>query len=61
MDRTILDKYRGRWVALRADGSVADDDEHLNDLLDRLEENHAVEVTVQRIPLADEPLFVGLR
>jgi hypothetical protein len=61
MDKTILDRYRGRWIALGDDGSVMADAAELDELFAVLDERQIDGTTIQRVPLADEPLFVGLR
>jgi hypothetical protein len=61
MDKAILDKYRGRWVAFDAEGAVMADAAEIDELFVVLDESAVVGTTIQRIPLEDEPLFIGLR
>ncbi len=61
MDQTVLRDYENRWVAVLADGSVFADADDLDALLTRLAELPAAKASIQRVPGADEPLFVGLR
>ena len=51
--------FRGRWVALDDTGNVVADSEELGALLGRLEAVGLRANTVQRVPGADDPLFVG--
>lgn len=61
MDETALRLYRNRWVALLDDGSVLADADNLDALLTLLADLPDAKASIQRIPAADEPLFVGLR
>jgi hypothetical protein len=61
MDHNALRDYEKRWVAVLDDGSVLADANDLDALLTRLAELPAAKASIQRVPAADEPLFVGLR
>jgi len=61
MDRSIAEQFRNRWIAVQDDGNVVADAETLNGLLVILETMPATQASIQRVPAADEPLFVGLR
>ena len=56
----IVELFRGRWVALDDTGNVVADSEELGSLLERLQAVGLRANTVQRVPGADDPLFVGL-
>ena len=56
----FVERFRGRWVALDDAGDVVADAEALATLLDRLESTRVRAHTVQRVPGADNPMFVGL-
>jgi hypothetical protein len=56
----LVERFRGRWVALDDAGDVVADSEELGSLLERLEAAGVHAHTVQRVPGADDPLFVGL-
>ena len=56
----LVELFRGRWVALDDTGNVVADSEELGALLERLERAGLRADTVQRVPGADDPLFVGL-
>jgi hypothetical protein len=56
----LVERFRGRWVALDDAGNVVADSEELGALLERLEAAGMHANTVQRVPGADDPLFVGL-
>ena len=61
MNQDVIERYRDRWVAIRDDETVVADAEDLGGLLRLLEMTPAEGASIQRIPAADEPLFVGLR
>ncbi len=61
MDQNTLQLYRNRWVALLDDGSVLADADDLDALLTLLAGLPDAKASIQRVPDADEPLFVGLR
>jgi DNA-binding LacI/PurR family transcriptional regulator len=61
MDMAILEKYRERWIALSVDGVVVADADEIDVLLNRLDEAGITGATIQRVPAANEPLFIGLR
>ena len=61
MDHNALRDYENRWVAVLDDGSVLADADDLDALLTRLAVLPAAKASIQRVPAADEPLFVGLR
>jgi ABC-type hemin transport system ATPase subunit len=61
VDRSVVERFRNRWVAIQDDGHVVADAETLDRLLETLEALPPAQATIQRIPAADEPLFVGLR
>jgi len=56
----LVELFRGRWVALDDTGNVVADSDELGELLERLEAVGLRANTVQRVPSADDPLFVGL-
>lgn len=56
----LVERFRGRWVALNDAGDVVADAEELGPLLERLEAAGLHAQTVQRVPAADDPLFVGV-
>ena len=56
----LVARFRGRWVALDHAGNVVADSEELGVLLECLEVAGVHAHTVQRVPGADDPLFVGL-
>jgi hypothetical protein len=60
MRAELVERFRGRWVALDGTGEVVADAEELGDLLARLESAGLRADIVQRVPAADDPLFVGL-
>jgi len=61
MDEQSLDQFRGRWVALSADGEVVADAAELDELLALVEcEGPRPDLVLQRLPEADTPMFVGL-
>lgn len=60
MRAELVERFRGRWVALDHAGNVVADSDELGALLERLEVAGVHAHTVQRVPGADDPLFVGL-
>lgn len=60
MRAELVERFRGRWVALDAAGEVVADAGELGDLLAQLETAGLRADIVQRVPAADDPLFVGL-
>ena len=60
MKRDLIEKYRGRWVAVNESGDVVANADELGTLLERLEELEITADTVQRVPGIGEPIFVGL-
>ena len=56
----LVERFRGRWVAVDDAGDVVADSDELGSLLERLEAAGVHAHTVQRVPGADDPLFVGL-
>jgi len=56
----LVERFRGRWVALDDIGEVVADADELGSLLERLEAAGVHASMVQRVPSADAPLFVGL-
>jgi hypothetical protein len=52
---------RDRWVATQSDGTVLTDAADLDGLLTKLKALPDSNASIQRIPAANEPLFVGLR
>lgn len=56
----VVERFRGRWVALDDTGNVVADSGELGLLLERLEAAGMRANTVQRVPGANDPLFVGL-
>lgn len=61
MNRSIIERFRNRWIAVQDDGNVVADAETLDQLLVVLETMPATQASIQRVPATDEPLFVGLR
>ena len=61
MDESALHKYRNRWVAVQDDGTIVADANDLDTLLIALQKLPDTKASIQRVPAADEPLFVGLR
>lgn len=57
----LVDRYRGRWVAVSEAGEVVADAEEV-DVLMRLVERDGPrpDLIVQRVPEVDAPLFIGL-
>jgi hypothetical protein len=60
MKRDLIERYRGRWVAVDESGDVVADADELGTLLERLAELGVTADTVQRVPGIGEPIFVGL-
>ncbi|MEK7425038.1 MAG: hypothetical protein AAB131_14505 [Actinomycetota bacterium] len=60
MRADLVERFRGRWVALDEAGEVVADAGELGTLLEYLESAGIHADTVQRVPAADDPLFVGL-
>lgn len=60
MKRDLIEKYRGRWVAVDESGDVVADADELEALLERLVELGLEADTIQRVPGVGEPIFVGL-
>jgi len=56
----LVELFPGRWVALDDTGNVVADSDELGELLERLEAVGLRANIVQRVPAADDPLFVGL-
>ena len=56
----LVERFRGRWVALDDAGDVVADADELGVLLDNLERAGVHAHVVQRIPSADDPMFAGL-
>jgi hypothetical protein len=61
MDPSLLEQFRGRWVALGDAGEVVADGDSMTDVHDVLRtvapDQH---VLVRRIPARGEPLFIGV-
>lgn len=60
VDASVVERYRGRWVALDAHGNVVVDGDELGAVFDRLKLEGLTARMVQRVPDADDPMFVGL-
>jgi hypothetical protein len=60
MDQPVIDRFRGRWIAVADDESVVANGSSLTELNDALCDMPNIDVTIWRVPAADEPLFVGL-
>jgi hypothetical protein len=58
--RDLIERYRGRWVAVDEFGDVVADADELGPLLERLAELGLPADTIQRVPGVGEPIFVGL-
>jgi len=56
----VVERFRARWVALDDDGDVVADADELGVLLADLEAAGLIANMVQRVPGADDPLFVGV-
>jgi Family of unknown function (DUF5678) len=61
VNEAAMERYRNRWIAIQADGAVIADAEDLDGLLKQLKGLPDAKASIQRVPSADEPLFVGLR
>lgn len=56
-----VERYRGRWVAVRrSDDVVVADGESLKALQDTLKAHEHPQVLIRRIPALEDPIFVGL-
>lgn len=60
MRADLVERFRGRWVALDDAGEVVADADELGALLEHLELKHLHADTMQRVPASDDPLFIGL-
>ncbi|MEQ1874956.1 MAG: DUF5678 domain-containing protein [Ilumatobacteraceae bacterium] len=60
MRQDVIERYRGRWVAVDQTGEVVADAAELGILLDQASKAGLSATTVHRVPALDEPLFVGL-
>ncbi|MDQ3542743.1 MAG: DUF5678 domain-containing protein [Actinomycetota bacterium] len=61
MKHELVERYRGRWVAVSEAGDVVADADELDALLSFVErDGPRPDVVVQRVPEADAPMFVGL-
>lgn len=60
MRADLIERFRGRWVALDDSGDVVADSDDLGSLLERLAADGVHADIVHRVPGADDPLFVGL-
>jgi hypothetical protein len=61
MKAELVDRYRGRWVAVNEAGDVVASAEELGDLLHACDgKGFSSNVTVHRVPEADAPMVVGL-
>lgn len=60
MRQDVIERYRGRWIAVDNSGDVVADAAELGLLFDQVSKLGATGTTVQRVPGLDEPLFVGL-
>jgi hypothetical protein len=56
----LVERFRGRWVALDDAGNVVADADELGVLLEELATAGMQSHVVQRVPNADDPMFVGL-
>jgi hypothetical protein len=57
----LVERYRGRWVAVSDAGDVVADADELDALLAMVErDGPRPDLVVQRVPEADAPMFVGL-
>ena len=61
VDESALEKHGNRWVAVQDDGTIVADANDLDTLLIALQNLPDTKASIQRVPAADEPLFVGLR
>lgn len=61
MKTELVERYRGRWVAVNDAGEVVADAEELGELLHACDgKGYSVDVAIHRVPEADAPLVVGL-
>jgi hypothetical protein len=61
LKRELLERYRGRWVAVNEAGDVVADADELGVLLADCEgKGFSSDMVVHRVPEVDAPLFVGL-
>ena len=60
MRAALVERFRGRWVALDDNGEVVADAGELGVLFERLENLGVRANTVQRVPAEDDPIYVGL-
>lgn len=61
MRTELVERYRGRWVAVNQAGDVVADAEELGELLHACDgKGYSADVAVHRVPEADAPLVVGL-
>lgn len=57
----LVERYRGRWVAVNDAGDVVADADELGELLHACDgKGFGSDVAVHRVPEADAPLVVGL-
>ena len=56
----LVDRYRGRWVAVDETGDVVAGAGELDALLALVENESLTADVIQRVPEADAPVFVGL-
>jgi hypothetical protein len=61
MDMELLERFRDRWVAIQNGGRALTDAADLNGLITKLKTLPDSNAFIQRIPDANELLFVGLR
>lgn len=60
MKQDVIDRHRGRWVVVsKDDEDVLVDAGSLAELASKAIAMSVTEGTMQRIPAADEPLFIG--
>lgn len=60
MKHELVERFRGRWVAVDEAGDVVADANELDALLGLVENEGLTADVVQRVPEADAPLFIGL-
>lgn len=60
VNAAVVERYRGRWVALDGRGNVVVDADELGAVFERLKTAGLSARTVQRVPDVDDPMFVGL-
>ena len=60
MDENALEKHCNRWVAVQDNGTIVTDANDLDALLTALQKLPDTKASFQRVPGANEPLFVGL-